>query len=218
MEELYDKLLLVLQSHDKENAVKMCIEALKDGTIDIIGLYENILAPALNNIMYEFEDEDTLIWQEHLRSEIIITIIENSYLFVIEERDKRQLKRKENVLVLCPKFEDHNIGARMATDIFTIAGFETIFLGSNTPCNTIIESIRAKNINIVSIGVTNFYNIIETKSIIRMIREKLGSNIRFILGGNAFKGLKDINKEMGAEIYLEKLEDILSLGKEVDIE
>lgn len=216
MEELYKSLLKALKEHDKERAVKISIHALENGTVDLMTLYESVIRPALNNVIEEFEDENTLIWQEHIRSEIIISIIENSYLYVLKERDKRNTKINKKVIVLCPKFEDHVIGAKMVTDIFTIAGYETIFIGANTPWRTIIKSIESIRPDIISISVTNFYNLIETKKTIDRIKSEFDYKIKFVLGGHAFKGSKDTYKEIGGDVYLGKLEDIFSLAEEVD--
>ncbi|MGO1469382.1 MAG: cobalamin B12-binding domain-containing protein [Tissierella sp.] len=215
MEELYKKLLLALKKHDKEIAVKTAIDALENKKVDVLTLYEDILGPALNNVTKEFKDEDRLIWQEHVRSEIIITIIENSYLYVLKEKEERAIKREERVVVLCPKFEDHAIGAKMAADIFTIAGYETTFIGANTPWKTIIKSIENKRPHIISIGVTNFYNLLETKKTIDRIKEEFDYKIKFALGGHALKKSKELYKQIGGDIYLERLKDIFSLKEEV---
>lgn len=217
VEELYEMLLIALKEHDKEKAVKISIEALENKVVDIITLYESIIGPALNNVIDEFEDEDMLIWQEHIRSEIIISIIENAYLYVLKERDERKIKIDKKVMVLCPKFEDHLIGAKMVTDIFTIAGYETVFLGANTPWKTIIKSIESIRPDIISMSVTNFYNLIESKKTIDSIRAEFDYKIEFILGGYAFKGSIDTYKKIGGDIYLEKLEDIYSLAEEVRV-
>lgn len=215
MEDLYQKLFIALKEHDKETAVQVSIEALEKKTVDIITLYEEILAPALNNVIDEFEDEDKLIWQEHVRSEIIITVIENAYPYVLKERDRRNTRMDKKVMILCPQYEDHVIGAKMVNDIFTIAGFETIFIGANTPWRTIIQSIASKKPDIISMSVTNFYNLIETKKTIKEIRSKFDHRIKFVLGGYAFKRSKDTYKEIGGDIYLQKLEDIFFLEEEV---
>ena len=211
MEKLYGELLLALKDHDKESALKISMEALKNKVVDISTLYGYILAPALNNVIDEFKDDDDLIWQEHVRSSIIMSIIENCYSYVIKERDILKKENQGKVIVLCPKYEDHIIGARMASDIFTITGYETTFIGANTPCKTVLKAIETIRPDIITISVTNFYNIIETKKTIDRINDTFDYGIKFILSGHAFKNSKDKVKEIGGDLYLEKLEDIFSL-------
>lgn len=215
MEKLYKNLSLALKEHDKENAIKLSIEGLKNGIVDVLTLYEDILTPILNSVIEEFKDDDMLIWQEHVRSAIVISIIENTYLYALKERDKKALNKEEKILVLCPQFEDHIIGARMATDIFTIAGYKTIFLGANTPYNTISKAIESKKPNIISISVTNFYNIVEARKTIDRIKINSNYDMKFILTGSAFKNSKNLYKEIGGDLYIENLKDIFSLEEEV---
>ncbi|OLS03466.1 cobalamin B12-binding domain-containing protein [Tissierella creatinophila] len=210
MENLYVEFLTALRKQDKETAMKICMQELENGNIDIISLYEKILTEALNSVEEEFEDEDILIWQEHVRSAIILSIIENCYRYVLKERTKLGLEKKGKVMVLCPKYEDHIIGARMATDIFTIAGYQTTFIGADTPCRAVLKAIETIRPDIISISVTNFYNIIETKRTIDMIKNHFNYGIKFILGGDAFRKSKDMYKEIGGDIYLESLQDIFS--------
>lgn len=216
MENLYGRFLKALKEYDKETAMKICIEALENKNINIESLYEEILAKVLDSVIDEFEDEDMLIWQEHVRSSIILSIIENCYKYVLEERDKLRLDNRGKVIVLCPKYEDHIIGARMAADIFTIAGYETTFIGANTPWKTILKAIETIKPDIISISVTNFYNIIEARKTIEGIKARVNYSIKFVLGGEAFKKSKDMYKEIGGDRYLENLQDIFSFKEEVD--
>lgn len=216
MESLYGDFLQALKNQDKEKAMEISMAALESGKADIKTLYEEILAKALNSVIHEFEDEDMLIWQEHVRSSIVLSVIENSYTYVLKEKEKLDLGHKGKVLVFCPKYEDHIIGPRMAADIFTIAGYQTTFIGANTPFRTLEKAIEAIKPDIISIGVTNFYNLIETRKTIEAIREKLDYKIKIVLSGYAFKNTKDMYKEIGGDMYVENLGDIFSLSGEVD--
>lgn len=217
MKKLYEELLLALQNHDKETAVKLSMNALENETVDVITLYQEILTPVLNSVIEEFEDEDTLIWQEHIRSEIIISIIENSYLYVLKERDKLGLKTGETVMLLSPKYEDHIIGAKMAAGIFTIAGYKTIFIGANAPWDTVLKAIEAKKPKYVSLSFSNFYNVVAARKTIESIKEEFDYGIKFILSGYALRNDKNLYKEIGGDIHVDSLKDIFSIGKDVSV-
>lgn len=210
---IYKTFLAAVQEQDKEKSMKICIEALENKKIDLITLYEDVLTRGLNSIIEEFEDEEMLIWQEHVRSSIILSIIENCYGHVLEERDRLGLKREEKVIVLCPKYEDHLIGARMVQDIFTISGYDSTFIGANTPWRTILKAIEVIKPDIISMSVTNFYNIVEAKRTIDMINTRFNYGIKFILGGYAFSKEKDLYKQIGGDIHFNNLEDIFRLDQ-----
>lgn len=217
MEKLYEELMEFLRVEDKENSLKVCMAALENGHISIFDLYESVLTPALNSIIDEYEiDLESLIWKEHVRSGIIRTIVECAYPYVIKERDNLGYKNNSSAIIMCPKFEEHELGARMVADFFTIAGYETTFIGANTPENTILKAIETIKPSYICISVTNHFNLVATKKTIEQIKQKFDINIKFVLGGYAFISDPTMYKKVGGDILLKSFNDILELHKGVE--
>lgn len=202
MNDLYDQVLSALQKEDKETAVKLSIDALKNHTISVVDLYEKVLSPALSHVVEEYKEIDVLIWREHVRSSIIRTIIESAYPYVLEERAKNELK-EERVLVMCPEFEEHELGSRMVADFFRIEGFETTFVGARTPLKTVLKAIEFVNPKYLVISVTNFFNILSVKHLIDAIKHDGNEDLIFVLGGRAISANPDDAKKTGADIILQ---------------
>lgn len=216
MEKLYENLMKFLRKEDKENSFKLCINALEND-ISVPELYESILAPALNSIIEEYDlDMESLIWKEHVRSGIIRTIVESAYPYVLKERDKLGYKNKGSVIVICPQFEDHELGARMVSDFFTIAGYETTFIGANTPETTVLKAIQTIIPIYICISVTNHFNLVATKKTIEKIRETFNFDSKFLLGGSAFSSDPNMYKKVGGDNILKSFQDILNLDKGVE--
>ncbi len=215
MEKLYENLMRFLRKEDKENAFKLCMEAIESG-ISVVKLYESILTPALNSIIEEYDlDMESLIWKEHVRSGIIRTIVECTYPFVLKERDKLGNKNKGKALIMCPQFEDHELGARMVSDFFTIVGYDTTFIGANTPEETVLKAIQIISPDYICISVTNHFNLVATKKTIEKIKNTLNFNGKIVLGGNAFYSDIDMYKKVGGDYLLKSFQDILELNKGV---
>lgn len=204
-----------LAAADKETCVNMVISRLESGQIDIGMLYNGILTPALNEPFCQDNQEVICIWEEHVRSSIIRTIIECCYPYVIKERDQRQgANRKGKVIVVCPTREFHEIGARMVADYFTVAGFDTTFVGANTPQDEIIEAIEFVKPDYVSISVSASYNLVAGRRIIRKImdvRSRTNQGFKIVIGGHAFDRNPEQAGEMGADLHLKSREEILNL-------
>ncbi len=216
MQKLYESLIKTLKDENKEDSLKLCLSALENKDVSVVELYQSILGPALNSIIEEYDlDQESLIWKEHVRSGIIRTIVECTYPYVIKERDGLGNKSKGNVIIMCPQFEDHELGARMVSDFFTIAGYESTFIGANTPENTIIKAIETIRPNYVCISVTNHFNLVATKKTIERIKKDIDPKIKFVLGGNAFASNPNMYKEVGGDMVLKDFQDILNLDKGV---
>lgn len=217
MEELYNTVLTALQVENKEVAVKASINALKDEKLKVAELYEHILVPALNNIINEYSDDSELIWREHVRSGIIRTIIESAYPYILEERKKVEVD-KGRVIVMCPEYEDHELGAKMVSDFFKLAGYDSTFIGARTPFKTIMQAIQVIRPKYVTFSVTNYYNLISVKKTIQNIKDKINYPLIFIVGGSAFKSNPSVFIEVGADLLLNSFSDIYDLANKEEVE
>ncbi|MDR7855553.1 cobalamin-dependent protein [Tissierella sp.] len=214
MKDIYDKFMIFIRNEDKENALQLCLSALEEKSISVIDLYELILTPGLNSIIEEYDNDEELIWREHVRSGIIRSIIEAAYPYVL--KGKSINANKEKVIVLCPEYEDHELGARMVSDFFTIAGYDSTFIGAKTPQKTILKAIEIVKPKYLCISVTNYYNLISVKKLIETIKDSIDSGISFILGGSAFISNPNTYKEIGGDLLLRNFKDIESLDRGVD--
>lgn len=213
MKQILEKLINYLKAEDKENSLNLCISYLEDNG-SVVKLYESILTPALNNIIEEYEgDEENLIWNEHVRSGIIRSIVECVYPYVLKEKKKLGKENMGRVIIMCPRYEDHELGARMVSDFFTIAGYDSTFIGANTPEKTIIKAIESIKPKFISMSVTNYYNLVATKKIIEYIKSTVEDKMTFLLGGFAFNSNPNAYKEIGGDMLLNSFNDILELDK-----
>ena len=204
MEKEYKIFYNYLKKQDKYNAIRYVKELLKD--ISINELYENILGRALTEVGHKVDTKDINIWHEHMYSAIIISVIENCYSYVCDNSLKSNNKK---VIVACPKEELHDIGARMVSDFFTLNGYETTYIGCNTPTKDIINAINTIKADYIAISVTDYYNLSTTKDLIREIKESC--KVEVIVGGSAFINNPKFYIEIGADHYMVKYDDIKNL-------
>lgn len=215
MKEFYEKVLRALQKEDKEQAVKLSIDALKNNEISVADLYEQILTPALASVIEEYTEIDDLIWREHVRSGIVRTIIESAYPYVLAQRNETELK-KEKVIVMCPEFEEHELGARMVADFFRLAGYETTFVGARTPFKTVLKAIEVVEPKYLVISVTNFFNILSVKRLISLIKDEGNEELVFAVGGRAVSMNPEAAETIGADILLQGNDAIKKLSEETN--
>ena len=73
-----------MKKEQKDIAVLYAMELLESKKLTIEELYQELLAPSLTTFECECEDQEVCIWKEHFRTSIIRTILESSYLYIIE--------------------------------------------------------------------------------------------------------------------------------------
>lgn len=214
-EQYYREFSTILASENKDESLQYALDLLRDEKMSVVDLYTRILGPALNQMTCDEEDQRLCIWREHVHTAIIRTIVESCYPFVIAEKAKQKSGERGRAAVLCPPEEHHELGARMVADFLTICGFDTIFVGSNTPYADFINGVEVLSLKLIAISVTNFYHLVVTKKIVGELREKMGDRVKIMIGGNAFDSNPDHIKAIGADYYSKSFEDIKKIAEEI---
>jgi methanogenic corrinoid protein MtbC1 len=214
MHPLFTQFSNFLEQSDKEGCVSFVIAALQTGKVDVVTLYNDILSPALTQPVCLSSQIEFCIWEEHVRTSIIRTVIENCFPFVIKERDQKyRSPSRSKVIVVCPTEELHEIGARMVVDFFTLCGYNVTFIGANTPQDEIVNAIKYLQPRYVAISITNYYNLITARQAVRRICDHKGPlNFEVILGGLACQYHSETCRQMGADLLLQTFTDIQKLG------
>ena len=217
MHPMYEEFVGHLAREDKLRCVELALSKLSRGEIDVVTLYNEVLTPALNAPRYSAEEGGVRIWEEHVRTSIVRTIVENAYPFIQRQKGARNgSASRKSVIVVCPTEEYHEIGARKVADFFELAGFDATFVGANTPQEEILEAIGVLKPTYVAVSVTNTYSLVPARRVLgqlRDLRERLGFGFRIVVGGNAFLKNPELVRELGADLQLSTYEDIRRLAE-----
>ncbi len=215
MHPLYEEFLAYLTRKDKAACVDLVLGRLAREEIDVVTLYRDVLGPALRSDACS-DDLALCIWEEHVRTSIVRTILECCYPFIIKERDQAHAAAdRGGVLIVCPAEEFHEIGPRMAADFFTLCGFDVVFAGANTPQEEILNAIGRLRPRYVGIGVASSYNLVAARRTIKRllaVRQDTGGDFEILAGGNAFRQNPGLYLRMGADIYVDTYDDVRDLG------
>jgi methylmalonyl-CoA mutase cobalamin-binding subunit len=212
---LYSEVISLLESENRPEIMRFVRSKLDSGAVDIPTMYTELLAPSLNDMTCG-NDPETCIWREHVRSSLVRAVIETSYAYVLAEAGRRvTAPTHDKALVVCPTEEFHEIGARMAADFFTIAGYDVTFIGANTPCQVIRSAARQVRPKYLAISVTNSYNLFNARKVIAMVRSELGCDVIVVVGGSAFRRNPGSAKEVGADMEIHTFEEVLRLRERV---
>lgn len=185
---LYETFYQAFEALDQERCIQLTFDALNSESISIEDLYEHVLRKSLSSLTDKESDPTHKIWKEHIQSSIVRTIIEMTYPFVLKNRP---LNLSKKAAVVCPDGEQHELGARMVSDYLRLLGYETYFVGRDTPRLEFIDMIRTLNLDVVAISVTNYYNLSKALQTVVDVKENF-PNVTLVAGG---RGL-DINADV----------------------
>lgn len=125
-------------------------------------------------------------------------------------------ERKGHVAVIASVGgELHEIGARMVSDFLEMDGWDTYYVGANTPADSLIEMINDKKPDVVGLSVTMSFNIPELKALIERIYQEVDierNALKVVVGGRPFIVAADLWKKLGdVDGFAENLESAVEL-------
>lgn len=185
---LFEEFYRSFEALDQERCIQLSYDALSNESISIEDLYEDVLRKSLSFLTDNESDPTHKIWKEHIQSAIVRTIIEMAYPFVLKQR---KLNLNKKAAIVCPDGEQHELGARMVSDYLRLLGYETYFVGRDTPRLEFLDMIKTLDLDVVAISVTNYYNLSKALQTVVDVKEHFPEVI-LVAGG---RGL-DVNSEV----------------------
>lgn len=202
---------------EREEALRYGGGLLERELVTVPEFYERILAPALNSVLVCRENEEKMIWREHVMTGIVRSAVEMSFPYVLRARDARNLSAPlGRVMLACPEEEYHELGARMGADFYTMAGYETVFIGANTPMANILSAARELKPDVVSLSVSNYLNLVPLGRIVAGLRAELPAGTRIYVSGSAFRLTNRKASDFGADALVNTYADILNARGSTD--
>jgi methanogenic corrinoid protein MtbC1 len=164
--------------------------------VPIKDIYENIFKKALYDVGDLWEFNKISVATEHLASAIVEALLNEMYLNIVSKE-----KINKTVIVACVENEFHQIGIKMVSDVFEMNGWNTHFLGSNTPSTELVSYIKTINPDILAISLSLYFHLPMLETMIRMVRKEF-PNLPILVGGQAFrKGGDDVLLKYSRVIY-----------------
>jgi methanogenic corrinoid protein MtbC1 len=173
-----------LKDHDRATAVRTAVEAVSSGAIAVPELYSDVLVPLLHDTGEAWRAGDTKVWEEHLASQAVRSIVELVYPAVLKAKaDVPPTGR--SVLLACPPEEAHDLGLRLVADRFDMAGWTTYFLGADTPFEEVVDAAGALRVDAVALSSSTHFHLVALRRHVDCLRAAL-PDVDVWVGGPAF--------------------------------
>lgn len=156
------------------------IDLIKNN-VSLKDIYEELIKKSLYEVGELWEFNKISVATEHLASAIAESILNEHYLLVASHK-----KINKTVLLACVENEHHQIGVKMIGDIFEMNGWNTFFLGSNTPTSDLIAFAKTIHIDFLAVSLSIYFHLPELEKLIKEFQKEF-SDIPILVGGQAFR-------------------------------
>lgn len=193
---------------DRQSASAMILESAQQG-IPIKDIYLYVFQRSQREIGRLWQTNQISVAQEHYCTAATQMIMSQlyPYIFASERKGRR-------MVVTCVGGELHEIGARMVADFFEMEGWDTYFLGANTPIEGVLRAIAERNAEVLAVSATMTFHIDKVSSLISEVRRAgMDENTKILVGGYPFNIAPNLWQSVGADAYARDAQQALTVAE-----
>jgi methanogenic corrinoid protein MtbC1 len=191
---------------DKDKCTSIVQSLINDG-LDLKDIYVEIFQKSLYRIGKLWDHNQMSIPQEHLATQIIESLISRFAPVGKSEPEKK-------VVVTCIDKEFHEIGAKMVSNVFEIAGWKTYYLGASVPAKEVVKFVKQIDPEFIALSWSLYLNLGRFLEVVDHLTRFFPTK-KILVGGQAlaensdkilkkYKNVEYINSLHSLESYLKK--------------
>lgn len=201
------KYLAELRGENRPAANAMILDAVAQGT-SVKDIYLNVFQPSQYEIGRLWQLNEMTVAEEHYCTAATQLIMAQLYPYTFASK-----KNGLRLLAVCIGDELHEIGLHMVADLFEMEGWDTYYLGSNTPAAVVLQTLDARRPNVLAISATMTYHVELVGGLIAKVREaNLDTIPQIIVGGYPFNVDPKLWQHVGADGYARDAEQAVAEG------
>jgi methanogenic corrinoid protein MtbC1 len=191
--ELVRRFLLAVLEGRRTDAERIVIDALESPR-NVAELHADVIGVAQAEMGRMWQVGEVHTAEEHLGSRIVEEV-----LVLLRSRMPRSDANGHTVLVASIPGNQHDIGARIVSDHFEMAGWRSIFLGADTPAEDMLQAVVDFEVDLLALSVGLGLGLRTTARLAAEARARSEGRVPVLVGGRPFTALPDLWKAVGAD-------------------
>jgi MerR family transcriptional regulator, light-induced transcriptional regulator len=186
--------LQALLRNERHVASRMILDAA-DAGVSVRDLYLHVFQATQREVGRLWQTNQITVAQEHYCTAATQLIMSQLYprIFATERAGKK-------LVATAVGGELHELGVRMVADFFEMAGWDTYYLGANTPATSIIQTVQSQRPHVLGISATMTFHVSATRQLIDAVRSTCDlTSTRILVGGYPFNVAPELWREVGAD-------------------
>jgi methanogenic corrinoid protein MtbC1 len=191
----------------ERNAASRLILNAADGGTSIKDIYLLIFQRVQHEVGRLWHSNQIGVAQEHYCTACTQLIMSQLYprIFSTERKGRR-------LVSTCVGGDLHEIGVRMVSDFFEMEGWDTFYLGANTPIAGTLQQLVERKPHVLAISATMAIHVKAVADLIAATRAA-ASPPRILVGGAPFNSLPGLWREVGADGYARDAAEAIAVAE-----
>lgn len=205
-EDLARRYLALLLAGQRQEASTLILEAVSEGT-SVRDIYMHVFQTSQYEIGRLWQTNEISVAQEHFCTAATQLIMSQLYpnIFSTARANRR-------LVAACVGGDLHEIGVRMVADFFEMEGWDTYYLGANTPVTGIVRAVVEYRPDAVAISATMSYHVTEVADVLNAIKSAHRHPPKLLVGGYPFSVDRELWQKVGADGWASNASEAVELA------
>ena len=179
---------------DRQTASRLVLDAVQSGT-PIKDIYLQVFQSSQYEIGRMWQMNELTVAQEHYCSAATQLIMSLLYPRIFDTKKIGRI-----LVAACVQGDLHEIGIRVVSDFFEIEGWDTFYLGANTPTSGILDTLGHRRAHVLALSATMTFHVRAVAEVIRAVRAaEACRNVKILVGGYPFNVAPKLWQTVGAD-------------------
>ena len=192
---LADSYLRCLLGGNRASARELIFAALDRG-MDARDIYLQVFQQSQIEVGRLWQTNQISVAQEHFCTAAtlqIMTLVFGRVAASVQRNGRR-------MVATCVGGDLHEVGIRIVSDFFELNGWDTYYLGADTPVADVVNAVCMNRAHVLAISATMTYHLAAVeKLILALRREPRCQSVRILVGGYPFNATPDLWRKVGAD-------------------
>lgn len=192
---------------ERHAASQMVLDAVEEGT-GVKEIYRHVFQPAQREVGRLWQMNQLSVAQEHYCTAATQMIMSQLYptIFAGEKIGRR-------LVATCVEGDLHELGVRMVADFFEMEGWDTYYLGANTPVGSVVQTVAEREVDLLAVSATIPAHTGKVRELIESVRAaEGGAGVGILVGGYPFNTSPDLWRRVGADAFARDAEEAIEMG------
>lgn len=196
---------------DRTTASKLVLDAV-DGGMDIRDVYLGVLQASQYEIGRLWQTNQITVGQEHYCTAATQLVMSQLYGAMFSASPKTG----ERMVATSVAGNLHELGARMVADFFEMDGWDTYYLGADTPDDSVVAGLIERGARLLAVSAALPTQVGAVHALIGAVRdEPLCSDVQVLVGGLPFNRDPDLWKVVGADGFAVDAQEAILLARQL---
>jgi MerR family transcriptional regulator, light-induced transcriptional regulator len=167
-------------------------------------IFHELIEPTLRRTGDLWESGELEVAEEHIISERVYNLIS-----LLGNAAQKTPSRPYTALFVLPGGEEHSLALKMASELFSLRGWKTFYLGRSVPISSLASLVREQSVDLIVLSLTIKSHVNSAGVMIRAVDSFRSEGLPLVLvGGEALPGADTAINELGADLYAKTLKQL----------